>query len=223
MNAPTWDGALLGLSARDRRALAVGCCLLAGLLGTAKGWPSYREWAEQGRAEAALLTREAARARQLARTSADTKAVARKRADELAAYEESLVDGRTPAAAAAELGSLVREAADDAGLEIGPVTVGVDSTGAVAARRSRYVLVRASAEATGLVESVTSLLEEIETGAHMLRVRELSLDPSTSGLLPGGSVGADSLGARLRVRIVVEGSARRAAPVRAHLLVQEAR
>ena len=146
--------------------------------------------------------------------------------------ETSLVDGRTPAAAAAELGSVVREAADDAGLEIGPVTVGVDSAAAPvaaatpaasAAGPGRYVRVRASAEATGSLGAVTALLEELETGTRTLRVREFALDPAAPGYVPGVPPGAEPPSVRLRVRVVVEGIARRAGRPRGQYLTQEAR
>ena len=204
---------ILALSRRDRRALALGGLAAVAMLTTTWGEPAYREWAAHVESDAIILTRARDEAQRARRPTAADRAVhdsAAARAARLVAYEPGLVPGASPAAAAAELGSELREFADDDNLEVGPIAVSMDSfvvasasvgedgardratpggsigsTAAAAHGTSRpmpssYVLVRATMEGTGVLGAVTAVLEDVEAGPHRLRVRELAIDPTSS-------------------------------------------
>lgn len=204
------------LSARDRRALTWGAVVVVGALGLGRGWPAYTRWssalrttAQAEAGDAFLAQRDAVHRRTLRNSVVARDARVR-------GYERRLVHASSATAAAAELGSIVRDVADDAGVTVGPVAVEVDSSDTSAAP---YLTVRASAEVTGLFGAVTDMLGDLEIGPYALRVREFAADPvapATVWAPPGaagpvaGTAATGDAATTLHVRLVVEGLAQAA-------------
>jgi hypothetical protein len=106
-----------------------------------------------------------------------------------------IVAGESPSAAAAALGSLVSGAADLSGMTIGTIQVSSDTTA-----RGVFVRVSATADATGDITGVTTMIASLEAGPTLLAVRELTV------VQPDPGAGGDRAEA-LRVQLRVEGLA----------------
>lgn len=193
---------LTALSARDRRALAVGLCVLTALVAGTRGVPAWRAWDAGQRSAAAEVAGERSRALATVRAERWIRDSARARGARLSAVSARVVAGRTPAAAAAALGSIVSEAGASAGVRLGAVQVSTDTIGA-----GDYLRVRAQVEGTGDVQGVSALLRRLEAGPEALAVRELSVTQ------PEPAAGADRAEA-LRLAFTVEGLALRTAGAR---------
>lgn len=111
------------------------------------------------------------------------------------ALAPALLDGDTPAAAAATLAGLVSGAASGAQVRMGAIQLRIDTTA-----RGAFVRVGVRADATGDVEGITGMLATLERGPEVLVFRELAITQPEPGA-------GDDRPEALRVELVVEGLA----------------
>ena len=107
----------LGISRRDRRTLALGSAVLAVLLSGSRGVPAWRAWVTESRASASELSGQVARIRAAVPLRKALRDTLRARRGRVAALEMGLVEGDTPAVAAATLASMLSESAAAAGVK----------------------------------------------------------------------------------------------------------
>ena len=160
----------LAISPRDRRTLAFGLVTMAILILLARGIPALRRWTAEAHIAASRQRAELGRVRQLRALLPAMRDSARARRVQFEAVDSILVDGDSPASAAAELAAIVGEAADSARVQIGTVQVRHDSVA-----RGGFARVSVRATLTGDVNGLLFLLSDLESGALLLRVRELSV------------------------------------------------
>lgn len=160
----------LGLSSRDRRTLIVGVVVIGGIFGAGRGWPAFHAWQTGSHEELAVLRDSVANLDRLHALRPALTAYARRARERLAFLDSVMVGGVVPAAASAELASLLRESADEAGLQLTSITVTSDSVW-----RGGLAKVRARLLATGNVVGLTALLASIEGAPAVLIVTELSV------------------------------------------------
>lgn len=184
------------VSARDRRTLLTGLLSCATVLGAGRGIPYWHDW------------RDGARQRVLASTSALTHAEAvlasrsqidrgKQEARVQRVWADSLtLEGATAAAGAAELARMVSDVADSARAKVMSLQVRADTSLHSTTSRASVRLI-----ALGDITGLTAMLEDLESGAPLLVVRELSVSQ-------GEPIGADERPEQLRVEIVVEGLTR---------------
>ncbi|MDB4949561.1 MAG: hypothetical protein JWM27_2210, partial [Gemmatimonadetes bacterium] len=107
----------------------------------------------------------------------------------------AILDGRTPAAAAATLAAIVSGAAAQAGMQLNAVQVRSDSAGP-----GVFTRVAVQADATGDVRQVAHMLQLLERGPELLAVRGLSV----TGAQPDSP---DAQPEALHLELTVEGLA----------------
>lgn len=163
------------LSARDRRALAVGVASIGALIALSRGLPPLVRWQQERRASAQELARELARAEtSIARMQRDRDSLAARNARYLA-LAPMLLPERTGAASTAALAAMVSGAGAGAGVAMGAVQPLPDTVRGV----FRQVGVRA--DATGDVRGVAKLLEALERGPTRLAIRRLTIAQPAPG------------------------------------------
>jgi hypothetical protein len=104
-----------------------------------------------------------------------------------------LLDGDSPAAAAAALSSLVSSAAETGGARVGSLQLRNDSTS-----RGAFTRVAVRASVVGDIRSLTSMFAALETGPEVLAIRELSVTQPDVGA-------GDDKPEMLRAELLVEG------------------
>jgi len=186
MSAPT-------LSRRDRRVLLLGVAIVMTLLLGARGIPAWLGWQREARAGAAELHAEAARALASVRGAASTHDSLIAREVRYLALVPGLLEGDSPASAAAALSSLLSGAAETEGVRVGSLQLRRDSTS-----RGAFTRVAVQASLIGDIRSLTSMLTALEQGPELLAIRELSVTQ------PDVSAG-DDRPEMLRVELLVEG------------------
>ena len=175
MIAMTW-------SKRDKRVLTVGGIALATIMVVGRGLPHLRQWSDQRRDAAAEALRQETLASgevKLLPVLAETLAARRQH---LAVLDTMLIAGTSVAEAGAELSNAVSEYADSCSVRVMSLQVRPDT---IEARGFARVAVRLTG--VGDVTGLTSLIEDIETGAPLLAVRELGVtqpDPTVASSKP---------------------------------------
>lgn len=183
------------LGAGDRRTLATGIISILSILVLGRGVPAWQRWTGDARDEAIALTTRRARVEQTLAQAAVTRESLHVRKRRFVSLAPLLVDGSTPAAAAAALSGIVSGAALTAGLRMGSVQLRSDTSGLGHFRR---VAVRV--DLVGDVHGLTAFLASLERGPALLAVRELSVTQ------PDATAPADRM-EMLRVQVLVEGLA----------------
>ena len=167
----------LSWSRRDRRTLAIGGVTLAALLGVGRGLPAWGEWGAAKREVALDALRQAAIATKGAKLlPALTESLALHE-QRLAEVDTMILRGATIPEAGASLASVLSDYADDRAIRLVSVQVRPDSG-------AKGGLARVAVRATGVgdVAGITSLLQDIESGAPILAVRELVItQPDPAG------------------------------------------
>jgi Type II secretion system (T2SS), protein M subtype b len=188
MIAPSW-------SQRDRRTLAIGGVTLGALLGVGRGLPAWREWGGAKRDVAFDALRQAAFATKGAKLlPALTESLAL-REQRLAEVDAMILRGATIPEAGASLAGVLSDYADDRAIRLVSVQVRPDS-----GAKDGFARVAVRATGVGDVAGITSLLQDIESGAPILAVRELVItQPDPAGL--------DGRAEALRFEMLIEGLA----------------
>ncbi len=167
---------------RDRRTLSRGAVTISVLLLASKGVPAWFAWTRDTRMAAADVTAEAARADATIAAMPVLRDSLRARSGRALALAPLILEGDSPAASAAALGSLVSDAASDAGVRLGGIHPRVDSTTAAGSparasgtHRGAFAEVVVQGELTGDIVGVTQFLADLEHGPALLRFRELTI------------------------------------------------
>jgi hypothetical protein len=170
---------LAHVSRRDRRVLVAGAVAVATLLAFGRGVPAYVGWRRATLAEA----RDAVDA---AATAAHSVAGLKARLDSLdarrtrfVALAPAVVEGRSPAAAAGTLASLVTGAAARAGVRVNSVQPRPDSAG-----DGVFTRVSVRVDAVGDVYGLGAFLAALEGGPELLAVRELAINQPEPAATP---------------------------------------
>lgn len=183
------------LSQRDRRTLVLGAVAVAAMLLVFRGIPAWRARVRDSRAEAEALTERLALTRRIVAQQSTHDGV---KAPNVLSYAPALLDGDTPAQAAAALASYVSETAAAAGVQLGGIQLSIDSS----AKDRELYHVRVRADGSGDVRGVTTLLQLLESdGVPLLAVREFSISQSDPAAPPNRAE-------TLRISFEAEGLAR---------------
>lgn len=167
----------LRLSAGDRRAVFAGSLFIAATWSIATGVPRLTSWTDERRASAAELRRDMATLQEGLASQRARKARLDTARAVVAAADRRLLQGTTPAGAAATLGQLLADAADSAHLEL-------HSRHALAPQEdsvSGLAVVGVRLEATGDIRNLTDFIAGIEGSPSLLRIRSIAisqLDPA---------------------------------------------
>lgn len=186
---------LARLSPRDRRTLLGGVGAIAAIVALGRGLPAWRRWDAETRAGAAELVAEAARAEASVRDERPTRDSLAARNGRFLALAPRLLEGATPATAAANLSAVVSGVATLSNVRVESVELQSDSGGAGSFRR---VAVRASL--VGDVRGVMATLAALERGPTLLAIRELAITQTEQA-------GPEDRAEVLRAQLVVEGLA----------------
>lgn len=188
-----------GVAPHDRRVLIAGVALITVIVG-AKAIARTTEWRVREWASATSLlaevTRQEARARILA-AERDSLVARRVR---LATMDSTILDGDTPALAAAALAELMSDVAEQTTAQLGNVVVRADSSA-----HGAFVVVRVQATVTGNAPALVNFLAKLEASPKLVAIREL-------GIRLQGDQSAVQGGQALRADVVVEGLARNPTP-----------
>lgn len=183
------------LSPRDRRVLVVGGVLVAAMLLFGRGLPAYVSWRRAAMEEARLSVDDAAEAERAIRRLKpvlDSLDARRARFVDLA---PAVLEGRTPAAAAGSLASLVGGAAAKAGVRVSSVQPRPDSAGP-----GTFTRVSVRVDAAGDVYGLGAFLAALEGGPELLSVREIAVTQSDPAATPDRVE-------ELRIELTVDGLA----------------
>lgn len=160
----------LGVSRRDRRTLLVGVGVITLLLALSRGLPAWLAWRHELLASAFELAIEAERAEGSARSLPALRNSLARRGERYVALGRVVVPGETPAVAAGALAGMVADLATRANVELGPLSIRVDSTGSPLLGR-----VSVSGSLTGDIRGVSEWLHALEGGPRLVAVRTLSI------------------------------------------------
>jgi hypothetical protein len=170
---------LPSMTARDRRALAVGICVVAAAI-AARLAPVGWRWLDARTTDARARAAAAGRAVQSARDLPRTRAALASMQSQLARYDSAAVDGDAPASAGAELADLVSTAANAAEAQVTSVQLlpprpSNDGFGRVAAR----------VDVTGDLEALAIMFEGLEVGPQLVAIRTLNITQPDAALPAG--------------------------------------
>jgi hypothetical protein len=184
---------------RDRRALGLGAALIVPLIVGARGLPAASAWqsAYVERARERIAARD--RGEEATRVLPTLRAALAEQRSRLARSGAALADGGPPAAAAATLGSLVDQIANDAGIRVVSLELHAE-TGAHADLVPLGVRLIAVSDIAGLM----ALVRAVDGARVPLAIRELDVtaaDPAS----------ADDRAEVLRLDLVITSLARREA------------
>ena len=165
---------MLALSARERRTIALGVTVFLTALAAVYGvLPFARRWQDREgviEAQSQRLTR----LRGLITGEAQLRQVVRARTASLAAGQQRLLSGRTPALAASSLQALLQSYADQS-----QVTVSrLDVAGAPETKEGALPMIPATVSAIGDIYGISELLALIQHGPQVLEIAELSVRPN---------------------------------------------
>lgn len=183
------------LSQRERRVVLIGGAVLVAAVTCLRGIPAWRTWLTETRAMADVSIAE------LARTRSGIAGMPALR-DSLIARNEryivlapSILTGTSHGAVGASLASIVSGAAAGAGLELGAVSIRLDTT-----EKSVFSRPSVRGDARGDVTGLTRFLVALERGPTMLVIRTLAVTQPEPG---AGSDRSETL----RIEFAVEGIA----------------
>jgi hypothetical protein len=158
------------VSDRDRRAVLLGMGAIVGALVVLRGLPSLSAWRTRERqlaAESEIALADARTTVSLARRLHDTSAVRQLRARGM---DSALVEGHSVSQAAANLARELSETAESVELNLEALQAdsATDTTATV-----RRIRVRGSV--SGELEALMQFLLLVETGPHLLAIRDIAL------------------------------------------------
>lgn len=154
----------------DARVAIVGAGCIALILAGGKGLPAWRHWhtaVEQHHLDArvGLL-----RVQQLVAGARSTRDALDRATGSYLSLSPAFLKGRSPDEGAAALAALVSDAAEDNGVHLASLQPRADS-----ARASLLVPVTVTVSGTGDSRGVTGLLAELESGAPLVEVRDVTI------------------------------------------------
>jgi hypothetical protein len=183
-------------SARDRRTAFVGGVVVLSLLVIGRGAPAWYRWRGNSAASSRLVLAEALEVTGSMNRRLDVDAANRRAELQRMAVSPAFVNGSGVATAAANLASIVGDAATTNGMHLGALQASGDSA---VSRSGGVARVRVRGDATGDVTAVTQFLAALEGGVPLVAVREVSLSQADANA--SASAGQPE---SLRVEFVVE-------------------
>ncbi|HEX2778573.1 MAG TPA: type II secretion system protein GspM [Gemmatimonadaceae bacterium] len=184
-----------GTAPRDRRTLVIGALVIGALVLGTRGAPALVRVHSDMVRSARELEAEARRAQEAVAAAPVVAESLRARNVRYRALAPALLDGDTPAGAAATLAGLLSEAASAAQVRVGTVQLRVDT-----AARGAFARVGVRADVIGDVEGITGMLAALERGPEVLVIRELAITQPDPGA-------GDDQPEALRMELMVEGLA----------------
>lgn len=183
---------MLGLTARDRRTLALGLAGVSAVLALGRGIPAWQRWERTAHTTAEDRVGAAASAVAAASSLHAVRDSAAVRTLRLARWRDSLISAATVAETGAALAGVLSDLMDTQAVNVLAISVrsGKASIASLQPVGARLSLV---ADFQGLVH----ILRTLETEPLLLAVRELSVEQVARP--------ADSLGDELRIELLVEG------------------
>ena len=169
------------LSPRDRRTITIGAIVIGSVLLLGRGIPAWLEWTRDAQTSATELTADAARADALLATYPVIRDSLRTRSARVVATTLLVLDGDTPATAAATLASLVADAATDGGVTLGAVQPRADANallttpGRHLTQHQGFVRVTVHGDLTGDIVGIAQFLGDLERGQAIVSVRDLTI------------------------------------------------
>lgn len=162
------------ISARERRTVAIGVAVsVAALLVAYAVVPFARRWREREEVIASQTER-LARLRGLVASQAALAAAVDARSAGLAAGAQRLLEGRTPALAAAALQSALQGYADESQMQVSRL----DVAGAPITAAGPLPRIPATMAALGDIYGVVDLLDRVQHGPLALQMGELTVTPN---------------------------------------------
>ena len=179
------------IGASDRRTLARGIIICVVIAIGGRGTPVWRSWREDVRNRGAASAERLARAQAILAERAQLRWSHDAASQQVAAADSLMLDGVSAADGAAQLATIVAEIADSAGVRVTALQIRADTS-------RREQLSRASVRITGTTDigGLTSMLDNIETGAPLMIVREISVQ--------GEPLATSDRPEQLRIDMVVE-------------------
>lgn len=162
----------LGVGSRDRKTAIVGTIVVLSLLLVGRGLPAWHRWRINAKESTESVLAEASEVAGSVERAREVDAANRRA--ELLRIElaPAFVNGSTQATAAANLASLVADAATANGVRMGSLQGSADSA---MSRSGNVVHLRVRGEGTANVTAVTQFLATLEGGLPLIAVRELSI------------------------------------------------
>ena len=173
--------------------LLTGIASCAVILAAGRGVPLWRQWRDgvQQRLHVSIASLARVEAQLAARTLVAQRGQSAR--SQLVEADSMMLQGATAAAGAAQLAGIVGAVADSARAKLNSMQIRTDTSGRISMSRAS-VRLSAIVDIAGLV----ALLEELEGGAPLLVVRELTV-------AQGEPMSTDERPEQLRVDMVVEG------------------
>jgi hypothetical protein len=161
--------------------MAIGGIVIGSVLLLGRGIPAWHEWTHDAQTSAAELTADATRADALLATYPVIRDSLRVRSTRVVASASLVLNGDTPAAAAATLASLVADAATDAGVTLGAVQPRADASPPLTApgrhptQYHGFVPVTVHGDLTGDIVGISQFLGDLERGQTIVSLRDLTI------------------------------------------------
>jgi hypothetical protein len=182
--------------ARDRKVALVGAVVVVSLLLIGRGAPAWYRWRSNAAASTNVVLADVLEATGSVNRRLDVDAANRRAELQRMAVSPAFVNGSGVATAAANLASIVGDAATASGMHVGALQASGDSA---VSRSGGVARVRVRGDATGDVTGVTQFLAALEGGVPLIAVREVSLTQADANA--SASAGQPE---SLRVEFVVE-------------------
>jgi hypothetical protein len=184
------------LTSRDQRTMVGGLVVVLLLVSGSRGVPAVARWRDDAVVSSESLVRQADDAERSVQASTTTRDSLVARRVRLARLDSAVLEGESPALAAAALAEYVADVADDAKTQLGSVQTLADT-----AVRGPLTKVAIRASATGDLPSIARFLAGLESGPLLLAIRELGMTQQEIASVPNRPEA-------LRAELTVEGIAR---------------
>jgi hypothetical protein len=168
-----------GISARERRALALGGACIVTMFAAARGVPALLSWKRDLRSEAAERRSSVADARAIIGVEQGVRDSTALEGQRVIALAPLLLSGDTPASASATLAGIISGAAAVSNVQLGALELRSDSSAQLAFTR---VVVKGSAN--GDIHGLTRMLRQLEAGPPLLSVEEMSITQAELNAAP---------------------------------------
>ena len=184
------------VGARDRKIALIGGVVVVSLLVIGRGGPAWYRWRSNAAASTNVVLAAALEATGSVNRRLEVDAANRRAGLQEMAVSPAFVNGSGVATAAANLASIVGDAATANGMHLGALQASGDSA---ISRSGGVARIRVRGDATGDVTAVTKFLAALEGGVPLIAVREASLTQGDANASATAGT-AESL----RVEFVVE-------------------
>lgn len=159
-----------GVSARERKTIAIGGACIIAILVVTRGAPALIAWRRDLHSTAEENRSALADARAVLAEDGVVNDWALKNAKRVIALAPLLLSGDTPASASASLEGIISGAAAASNVQLGALELKPDS-----ASRSAFTRILVKGSANGDIRGLSRMLQQIEQGPALIAVDELSI------------------------------------------------